>query len=409
MNMKNIYILNEYSGSKENGIGTFLQELLVCFENENVCLIEFNSIESDFCIKSGNKIREIHFPPFLKNGFLANYKIIDKFFRLYIEDSPDNLFMINHSPCEKLMRLIKESFPLSKITFIIHNQGWASRLSGNLELLKKILWKESEKKIKSKYQNVLDYFHEEQQMYEIADKVICLSEDTYCLLQELYKVRKDKICLIPNGLKDSFKRISIEKKKNEKMKMGIPVDEKVILFVGRVGKTKGINELLSSLGKICRRYTACRLVIIGSLSNSGLLNLTKKYAAKVTYTGLMSKNEIRKWYKIADLGIISSYSEQCSYSGIEMMMYGLSIVASDAFGVRTMFKDGINARIAKIGNREKPAEYINNLANAVIELLLSEDLCKKLSQGAREMYKSCYTPKKMRRGYTNLLHVLSTG
>lgn len=45
--MKNIYILNEYKSSAQNGIGTYLQELLICLESLGVTiwLIEFNSPE----------------------------------------------------------------------------------------------------------------------------------------------------------------------------------------------------------------------------------------------------------------------------------------------------------------------------------------------------------------------------
>ncbi|MDR3046571.1 MAG: hypothetical protein LBU51_03030, partial [Bacteroidales bacterium] len=177
--MKNIYILDEYQSSAENGIGTFLRELLKCFKGCDVCicLIEFNSIEKSFKIKTDNALNEIHFPFFEKNGFLSNFKIIDKFFRLYIEDSQDNLFMLNHSPCEDLLTAIKIYFPLSKIVFTIHDFGWTSRLLGDFDKLREIISKETHKKIKERYQLIIDYFHEEQHMYEITDKVICLSDD----------------------------------------------------------------------------------------------------------------------------------------------------------------------------------------------------------------------------------------
>jgi len=100
--------------------------------------------------------------------------------------------------------------------------------------------------------------------------------------------------------------------------------------------------------------------------------LSKKFAAKVTYTGLNEKKEIRRWYQIADIGIIPSFSEQCSYVGIEMMMHGLPVVASDGFGVRNMFQDGVNAKVAKIGDRKNPKHFISGLTVAILELLFSE-------------------------------------
>jgi glycosyltransferase len=405
--MRNIYILDEYSSSTQNGIGTFLRELLTCFENENVCLIEFNSTEKVFCIKSENKIKEMHFPVFQRNGFLANYKIIDKFFRLYIEDSSDNLFMFNHSPCEKLMQLLKESFPLSKMTFTIHDFGWTAPLLGDFNRLKDIVLKEKQKRIQNKYKGIINYFHEEQRMYEIADKVICLSEDSYHFLQEIYLVQKDKICLLTNGLKDTYILFPKNKKRILKQKMFLPPEEKIILFAGRATHAKGVPNLLESFKQVLKKYPECRLVLIGTVYDpSYVLKLSKSIAAKVSYTGLISREELSKWYQISDIGVIASLSEQCSYTGIEMMMHGLPVIASDGFGVRAMFQNDVNAKVTEIGNRKKPKEFANNLANTLLELLSSEKLCEHLGQEARKTYETRYTPEKMRTGYDELLKQL---
>ena len=60
------------------------------------------------------------------------------------------------------------------------------------------------------------------------------------------------------------------------------------------------------------------------------------FAFDLHYIGYLQKNELEKWYQLVDIGVLPSYSEQCSYTGIEMMMYSLPIVASDGFGVRIM-------------------------------------------------------------------------
>ena len=112
-----------------------------------------------------------------------------------------------------------------------------------------------------------------------------------------------------------------------------------------------------------------------------------------------------QWYQMADIALFPSFHEECGYVGIEMMMHGLPVVASDGFGVRCMFHDGINARIAKIRNRKKPREFENNLTSAILELLHDEALCKQLSKGARQVYKSCYTVERMQNKYRELLKI----
>ena len=126
--MKNVYILDDYKTSVRNGIGTYLQELLACLKSLHVFVwtVKFNSPEPFFRIKTGEEVTEMHFPPFTEGIFLSHHKIIEKFFRLHITDSPDNLFMVNHSPCENLLKALKTAFPLSKLTFTIHDSGWQS-------------------------------------------------------------------------------------------------------------------------------------------------------------------------------------------------------------------------------------------------------------------------------------------
>ena len=92
--MKNIYILDEHQSSKRNGIGTYLKELIYFLQkmDVNICLISFNADESEFSIRTENNIKQILFPPFRRGGFLDHHFSITSFFRLYVEDSPNNIF-----------------------------------------------------------------------------------------------------------------------------------------------------------------------------------------------------------------------------------------------------------------------------------------------------------------------------
>lgn len=180
------------------------------------------------------------------------------------------------------------------------------------------------------------------------------------------------------------------------------------MVVGRTTLVKGVPYLLNAFTNVVKKYPDCRLVIIGSVYDpASILKLSKRIVAKISYTGLVGKDELTQWYKIAEIGLIHSLSEQCSYSGIEMMMHGLPVVASDGFGVRCMFKDGVNARIAIIGNRKKMRGYETNLTNAILELLISDEQCKQLSKNARKVYDTYHTSEKMHEKYTKLLEALN--
>lgn len=405
---KQVYVFDEYISSQKNGIGSFLREFLYCMKRPDVdiCTLTFNANVKEFVIQieKDDGLKRMLFPAFSIGEFTNNAEIVIKFLRLYISDSLDNIFFINHSPCEKLVEILKRDFPLSKVVFTIHDLGWTSKCMGDVNEYKKIVEKRDD--VGEEAKSVLDLYTKEIKTYELTDRIVCLSEDTYNLLKITYLVNSAKMFLIPNGLRESEdKMLSCSKKKLRK-DLFIPANEKVILYVGRPTKQKGMYALLNAFHAVLRKDLNVRLVVIGSDNSNrieNLINISSGFATHVSFLGLINKEELKKWYSVADIGVIPSYYEQCPYAGIEMMMHGLPIVASDGFGIRNMFQEGVNALVAPIGNRESSEEFSDNLAEALEKLLSSEELRKTLGRNAREVYLHKYSINQMRKGYDNLL------
>lgn len=410
--MKNIYIFDEYISSQKNGIGTYLQELLHCFKSSghSICLIIFNADTEEFSIVEEKETKKLLFPV-MKGHFLHHVQVMDKFLRLYIEDDPNNIFFLNHSPCGDLMESLKKIFPLSKIIFTIHDFGWTAPLMGNLKEYSRLVKNKSfytneSKKVKGDFSNC---YEEEKRMYGFADRIICLSPDSYAVLRSVYKLNKKKISFIPNGLRESS---IVSKRKNlEEIRISLNIrnDEKILLVIGRPTKQKGIFVLMKAMKLILKTNRNVRLVIIGDANEQSfreLIQAKSSYALSIIFTGLLDKDNIYKWLSVADIGVIPSYFEQCSFVGIEMMMFGLPIVASNGIGVRNMFQDNINGLVAKIGNENQPREYVRNLAKAIVRLLDSPDLCNRLSREARKTYEDRYSIHHMKENYRSLIESL---
>jgi len=409
--MKNIFIIDEYISSQKNGIGTFLRELLYCFQNSDniINLISFNAEVDEFCITKEKEIINYLFPVFKYGHFLEHFKIIEKLFRLYISDSTNNVFFINHSPCADFIESIKNTHPLSKVVFTIHDFGWTGLFLGDLEEYLRIIKRNSGKEAKDI--TALKVYHQEKKIYELADKIICLSSDTYYILQTVYQLPENKISLIPNGLRDSgnVKSCNGKIKKNIRTLKRINENDKILLFIGRPTLQKGVFELIKAMNHVFKEFSNVKLVIVGDgneVSMKEIVNASSQVASSVIITGQLKRKEVEDWLNIADIGIISSYYEQCSYTAIEMMMYGLPIVASDGLGIRNMFVDGFNARVANIQDKKNSKQYQINLAESIINLLKSPDLCESLGKGAQKTYTTNYTIKKMKSKYKKLIESL---
>lgn len=333
----NIYIVNEL-GSRFNGVGTYVRECINSFRNIsfiNLNVIQFNSENYELDIVVNDKIRYYYFPRFSDFSISPHSDIIVNLLVLYIKDSVNNVFLLNHGPCELFMRSIKNLFPLSKIIFVIHNFGWCEKLRGDCELFKKIFNNRRDNKIIANYKELLDNFDEEICMYGLTDRLICLSQDAYDLLIDVYKVNKDKIEIIPNGLSDCYITLTDQEKINIKKKLFIDTNEQIIIYSGRLNIIKGFDILLNALDNIISQGFNCRLIVAGAIFvPEWVFSYLKLNCNKVTFTGYLTSEELKIWYQIADLGVLPSFCEQCSYTGIEMMMNGLPIVASDGFGVK---------------------------------------------------------------------------
>lgn len=406
---KQVYVLDEYITSTKNGIGVFISEFLRCLKKMDVdiCHIIFNVRQPEISVGLQNGMKTLSVPRFPSGNFFNNWKVVNRIFRLYVQDSPANVFCFNHSPCPELQESLRATHPLSKQIYIIHNFWWTLPLLGDDRLLANMMKDRKRVQRNENYKWILDTVDKEQQMCRIVDAVVCLTEGTHRVLTDIYKIDKQKIFLIPNGLKKSECIVTQTDKLKLRRKYYVDENEKVILYVGRLSESKGADAVLEAFGILLNTFTNVRLVLAGGLLPDFDIANYASISNKVTYTGHLSRRELKCWYLMADIGVTPSYTEQCSYVGIEMMMHGLPIVASDGFGLRDMFKDDVNAIVALIGKRTKKAKgFSENLARALAMLLSSEALRDKIGRNAREIYIKHYSLYRMKEEYRHLLEIL---
>lgn len=402
--MKRIYFFNDLATSVRNGIGTYLDTMIRCCTDlcVDIEIFNFNASVEELTRANIDGVWQTMFPKLGARVFMLEYETIDRVMQLYVKDSSENVFLLNHSPCDQLIIRLNQSHPLSKKIFVIHDQGWTTHLCGDADKFRTIMKKRHQYHIRHQYALLLDYFDQECSMYRNFDAIVCLSQDTYNLLLSVYGVKKEIIWFIPNGLLDIFKPILKMQKKRLKEQLLLNTHEKTILFVGRPTREKGVEALMRSFCQVIKQRPNIRLVIVGPIFNfEDQFKYCHSVFPKVIFMGQMQKSELCKWYRIADIGVLPSYYEQCSYVAIEMMMHCVPLVVSDANGLKSMFNNGESAQMARLGQNVK--EYENHLTYAILYML--DNPCKaiEMSRQARNIYKNNYTEKQMYEGYKNLI------
>lgn len=378
--MKHIYIIDEYISSKQNGVGTYVRHFAQMFDatDTQVNIISFNAEVKELCISADNGIYRYDIPFCAQGDFLNIGELEFSLLSLYIEDKYRNIFFVNHSPCVGLLKAIRANFPKSKIVFTIHDQGWTIPLLGNSKCLEEL---KRNRLVKIEGLNhrvasfVVKYCNEEKKMYNIVDAIICLSRSTYQLLHDFYGIDYHKLYFIPNCLPKAINIPFIEKDEARKI-LHLNDSEKVLLYVGRTSKAKGIIELLRVFERICYKIKNVRLVIVGEVhSLEEFTKLTPTSCSQITYTGLISSERLALWYASADIGIIPSYTEQCSYAALEMMHTPGVVVTTDGWGLDEVFNDknAIIAPIQRKSNEIETKQLEENLYSALIKALTLEE------------------------------------
>ena len=136
---------------------------------------------------------------------------------------------------------------------------------------------------------------------------------------------------------------------------GIPPREKVLLFVGRLGKEKNIPFLLDAFKKLIDSIDGVTLVVVGGgPEEETIKNLTVQLNInkKVVFTGNLSQQDVIKCYHGANLFVFPSITETQGLVIGEAKAAGLPVVAVNVFGVSEMVVDGEDGFLTEMDVQE---------------------------------------------------------
>lgn len=156
------------------------------------------------------------------------------------------------------------------------------------------------------------------------------------------------IRVIPNGMdRDRFESLgsSEQERAETRGRLGIDSGDRVMLFVGRIGREKRVLELLQALLPVLRSDPRNRLIYAGDgpelnelkrrLINLGLEN-------QVLLTGYVAWDAIGRIYAIADLFATASLSEVHPMTVLEALICSLPVVARKDDSLLDSVDPGVN-------------------------------------------------------------------
>lgn len=122
------------------------------------------------------------------------------------------------------------------------------------------------------------------------------------------------------------------------------------LFVGRVVRDKGINELCYAFERLHNDYPKTRLILVGPYEDA--LDPISEQSRKIIdenkaieAVGAKSGDELLAYYAAANCFVMPSYREGFPNTVLEAGAMGLPSIVTDINGSREIIKDGVNGLI----------------------------------------------------------------
>lgn len=252
---------------------------------------------------------------------------------------------------------------------LIHANHWFSGLAGaEISHVLHIPLVESFHSLGAVRLNVLNGFdiHTEDELMaariraerKLADQlksVIASSLSEKDFLINSYGLTDDQIKIIPIGV-DKNMFYPVETAAARRI-LGLPKQDPILLYVGVIKFTKGLETLLYGYKKVLNQLPKAKLYIVGGdepsspaakkqfTKDSDVINLKKlckklKIEKSVYFLGSIEQSRLYMYYSMADVCVVPSYYETFGIVPIESMACGTPVVASDVGGLKYTVANG---------------------------------------------------------------------
>lgn len=345
----NLYIFNQTRRGSLFGVGTYIRELTTALKGSdiNVYVVNLISERPQIHTERIDSVDHWYFPlAIFDQRTTSNQEQWDLYYRnvvyllkLHINHRKDLIFHLNFFENGKLAEELKDAFDCKLIT-VTHFFDWGFTIYDNPEHLRHILKEEHPDSFGKKLQKT---FEKEKLYYSKMDHVICLSDYMKEFLCRDYGLDITKISVIPNGLGDVVEATGdIERFRK---KWNLSSREKIILFAGRIDEVKGVIYLIKAFREVLKTNKDCRLIMAGSGNYDKCFLECKDICTKITFTGLLEKQDLYELYQMADIGVVPSLFEPFGYVAVEMMMHNLPVVVTATSGLNEVVDDTCGLKI----------------------------------------------------------------
>jgi D-inositol-3-phosphate glycosyltransferase len=229
----------------------------------------------------------------------------------------------------------------------------------------------------------------EQQVIANADRLIVATPAEEAQLEFLYKVETRQISIIPPGVDTShFYPIPTDEAKEY---LGIPPENRMILFVGRIEPLKGLDTLIRAMACLRNKKgeRPTYLAVIGGDPEAAPEQMSAEMTRlqrmcddlclekMVVFLGKRSQDTLPYYYSAAEVLVMPSHYESFGMVALEAMACGTPVIASQVGGLAFLVQDGQTGY-------HVPSDSPEDLCEKLTAILDDPDQRRRMGQRAAE-------------------------
>jgi glycosyltransferase involved in cell wall biosynthesis len=225
-----------------------------------------------------------------------------------------------------------------------------------------------------------------------ASKVIALSNMEARQYRDM-GVPQHKINVTPNGI-DLSEYANLPARGSFKKKFSIPDEKKIILYVGRIHRSKGIDFLIKAYSYLIREMECDNGILVIAGPDDGYANEVKSLVAKlklqdrVILAGMLSETDKIKAYIDSSLCTYLNQYEPFGLVPLEAAACGTAVVVSKGTYMSDVIDDGNFGSSVEYGNSR-------DLASVLKRIISNEELRESFGRNGRRYVTNNFNLKKI--------------
>lgn len=151
------------------------------------------------------------------------------------------------------------------------------------------------------------YFrYKEKELYRVSDTIGCMSErNAEYLLEHNPEIKGDRVHVSPNSFEPSVCKMSGEEKRLVREKYSLPVDKKIFIYGGNLGKPQGVPFIIECMKRLAHHNDA-HFVICGNGTEYSLIEeyVNESCQKNLTLISGLPRDEYEDFVGCCDVGLI---------------------------------------------------------------------------------------------------------